>query len=62
MVLAPLLIVIGGFYFVTASGDPAKIETGKNIIKYTLIALLIIFLAGPLVSLIKQAIGVQGVE
>ena len=58
LVLAPLLIVIGGFYFVTASGDPAKIETGKNIIKYTLIGLLIILLSRGLITLIKQVLGV----
>ena len=57
--VAAIFIVIGGFYFVAAQGDPAKIETGKKIILYTLIGLLIIFLSYGLISLIKQVIGVK---
>jgi hypothetical protein len=58
-VLVPLFIVIAGFYFVTASGDPAKIKTGQDIIKYTLIGLLIILLARGLIAVIQSVLGVQ---
>ena len=30
LVVAPLMIIIGGFYFVTATGDPGKVQTAKN--------------------------------
>jgi hypothetical protein len=59
LVLATLFIVIAGFYFVTSSGDPAKIETGKRIILYTLIGLLIIILSTGLIAVIKSVLGVQ---
>lgn len=59
LVLAPLFIVIAGFYFVTASGDPAKIKTGQDIIKYTLIGLLIILLATGLIAVIQSVLVVQ---
>ena len=59
LVLATLFIVIAGFYFVTASGDPAKIKTGQDIIKYTLIGLLIILLATGLIAVIKSVLGVK---
>jgi len=58
-VLATLFIVIAGFYFVTSSGDPAKIKTGQDIIKYTLIGFLIILLATGLIAVIKSVLGVQ---
>ena len=59
LILAPLFIIIGGFYFVTAAGDPAKIETGKKIILYTLIGLLIILLSKGLIAVIQSVFGVK---
>ena len=59
LVLAPLFIIIGGFYFVAAQGDPAKIKTGQDIIKYTLIGLLIILLSRGLVAVITEIIKVK---
>jgi hypothetical protein len=58
LVLAPLFIVIGGFYFVAAAGDPSKIETGKKIIFYTLIGFLIILISRGLVVVLKDLIKV----
>ncbi|HUV81346.1 MAG TPA: hypothetical protein VMW21_02440 [Patescibacteria group bacterium] len=57
LALAPLLIVVGGIYIIAAQGDPAKIQNGKNIILYTLIGLLVIFLSRGLISLLRTAIG-----
>jgi len=59
LVLAPLFIVIAGFYFVTAAGNPAQIETAKKIILYTLIGFLIILLARGLIAVIQSVFGVQ---
>ncbi len=57
LALSPLMVIIGAFYILTAAGDEKRITTGKNIILYTLIGLLIIFFAKGLISLIKQIIG-----
>lgn len=57
LALAPLLIVVGGIYIIAAQGDPAKIQNGKNIILYTLIGLLVIFLSRGLITLLRTAIG-----
>lgn len=57
--LAPLLILIGAFYFMTAAGDPARIETGKRIILYTCIGLFIILFSWGLIAIIKSVLGVQ---
>ena len=55
--LAPLMIVIGAFYIMTAGGDTNRVTTGKNIILYTLIGFAIILLAKGLVAVIKQLLG-----
>ncbi len=59
VVIAPLMIIIGAFYILTAGGDPKKIGTGKNIIIYTLVGLVIILLARGLIAMIESLIGVK---
>lgn len=57
IILAPLMIIIAGFYFVTAAGDPGKIQTAKKIIFWTLFGVLITLLATGLISMLKQVLG-----
>ncbi len=57
--IATIMLIVAGFYFVTAAGDPAKIEKAKEIIIWTLIGLLILFSAKGLVVLLKDVIGIQ---
>jgi hypothetical protein len=52
--LVPLMIVIAGFYFVTAAGDPAKVEKAKGIILYTVIGFFIVLLARGLIELLQK--------
>jgi hypothetical protein len=52
--LVPLMIVIAGFYFVTAAGDPSKVEKAKGIILYTVIGFFIILLARGFVELLQR--------
>lgn len=55
--LAPLMVLIGAFYFITSGGDPAKIQTAKNIILYTVIGLAIVMLAKGIIGAIKMVLG-----
>ncbi len=59
IVVAPLMVIIGAFYILTAGGDPKKVGSGKNIILYTAIGLAIILLARGLISMIESVIGVK---
>ena len=59
MPIAVIMIIIAGFYFVTAAGDPNKITTAKQIILYTLIGLLIILCATGLIKLFGEIFGVK---
>lgn len=60
IIVAPLLTIVAGFYFITAAGDPNKVKTAKSIITYTLIGLAIIFLAKGLYAMIEQVLGIRG--
>jgi surface polysaccharide O-acyltransferase-like enzyme len=45
LVIAPLMIMIGGFYLITAAGDPEKVNTGKKIITWTIVGIVVVLLA-----------------
>jgi len=57
--VAPLMTLIAGFYFLTAGGDPKKVDTAKKIILYTIIGFAIILMARGLIGIINQILGVQ---
>lgn len=57
--VAPIMIIVAGFYFITAVGDPEKINTAKRIILWTLIGLLIVFLAKGLIVFFGEMFGVK---
>ena len=56
IVLAPLMFIISGFFFVTAMGEPDKIKKARNIILYTFIGLIIVLVARGLVVLISEVL------
>jgi len=58
MAIAPLMIIIAGFYFVTAAGEPARITTAKQIIFWTLIGLLIVLCAKGIIALFNEVLGI----
>jgi hypothetical protein len=57
LAIAPIMIIIAGFYFVTSTGDPAKIDTAKKIILWTLIGLLVIMSSKGLIALVHKIFG-----
>lgn len=59
VIVAPLMIIIGAFYILTAGGDPKRVGTGKNIVIYTLIGLAIILFARGLIAMIESVIGIK---
>ena len=52
--IVPIMIVVAAFYFLTSAGDPEKTRTAKRIIFYTIIGLIIIFLAKGIPGIIRQ--------
>lgn len=59
LIVCPLVIIIGGFLFVTAGGDPKKVETGKKMIFWALVGLTIAMLAKGAVVLLRALLGVK---
>ena len=58
MVIAPLMIIVAGFFYLTAMGDPEKIKTAHKVIMYTLIGLVICLMATGIIKLINTVLGV----
>jgi len=48
--LIPIAIIAGAYYFITAGGEPQKIETGKKIIIYAIIGVSVIFMAKAIIN------------
>jgi len=51
LVLAPLVIVYGGFIYMTAAGDTGKVTQGKNIVLYAVIGFIVALLAKSLIGI-----------
>lgn len=56
LVLAPLVIVYGGFVYMTAVGDTNKVSQGKQIILYAVIGFIVALLAKSLINMFTKLI------
>ena len=59
MAIAPVMLIIAGFLFVTSGGSPERVQTAKKMMLYTLIGLVIILLAKGLITMLKSILGVK---
>ncbi len=57
LISAPLMILVGAFYFMSSGGNPAKVETGKRVILYTVIGLFIILFARGIIAILRMILG-----
>ena len=57
VILAPLMVIVSGFLFVTSAGDPKKITQAKSILIYAAVGLLIVLLSKGILAIIKQILG-----
>jgi len=56
-IVAALFIVLAAFTFITAGGDPEKINTARNQVMYALIGVVVALLAWGLVALVRTKVG-----
>jgi hypothetical protein len=54
--IAPIMIIVAAFYFLTSGGDPEKVRTAKKIILFTFIGLFIVLSGKGIVGIIRQII------
>jgi magnesium-transporting ATPase (P-type) len=60
IVLAPLMVVIGGFLFVTAGGNSQQITQAKNLLIWTAVGFSVVLLSKGILAIINQILGVRG--
>ena len=53
-----IMIILGGFYYLTAAGNPEKASKGKSIIVYAIVGFVIALLAKMLPAIVKFFMGV----
>ncbi len=57
VVVAPVMVLIGAFMFMSSAGDAKKLKQGREIILYTVIGFVIILLVKGVVSLVETLVG-----
>lgn len=55
-IVAVVMIIIGGFNFMTSAGDPGKVKKGKDTILYGIIGLVVALLAFAIVNFVLNGI------
>ena len=60
IVVAPLMVVIGGVMIATAAGNPQQVARARNLLIWTAIGFAIVLLSKGIIVIIKQLLGVQG--
>ncbi|HEX4104174.1 MAG TPA: pilin [Candidatus Paceibacterota bacterium] len=55
--LCGIMILIGGFQMMTASGDPEKFSKGRKTLLYAVIGFVVVLLAGSVAALIQNIFG-----
>lgn len=59
-IVAVIMIIIGGFKYITSSGDSGNISSAKNTVIYALVGLVIVALAQVIVRFVLQKSTTEG--
>ena len=59
IVLAPLMVVVGGFLLVTAGGNLEQVKRAKNLLIWTAVGLLVVLLSKGILAIINQILEVR---
>ncbi len=60
--IALLMIIIGGFIWLTSAGNPEKVKKGRDVIVWTIVGLVIIFSAYTIISFVFEALPLEPQE
>lgn len=56
LIVAVIFIIIAGFFFITAMGDPDKVKTARMMVLWSLVGVLVAVAAKGLVMLVRQMV------
>lgn len=56
-----VMLVIGGFQFLTSGGDPKKAGAARNTLTYAIIGIVLVALAYLILVIISEFTGVEGI-
>ncbi len=56
-----VMLIIGGFYFITSSGDPRKVEGAKGTLTYAIAGIVILVSAFLIIQIIANFVGVPSI-
>jgi len=59
LVLVPLIIIIAGYIFVTAMGDPKRVDQARDTIIWAVVGFLIILVAKGTIEVIRKIFGTK---
>jgi len=60
IVLAPLMVVVGGFLLLTAGGNISQVGRAKSLLLWTAIGFLVVLLSKGILAIINKILGVGG--
>lgn len=55
--IVSIMVMVGGYYILTAAGNEERLKTGRNTITYAVIGFAVILIANGVVSLIRELTG-----
>lgn len=58
-VVAPIMVILAGFLFVTGGGNPAQLEKARNLLIWTVIGFGIILISRGIPFVLKDILGIQ---
>lgn len=57
-----ILLIVGGFKFITSGGDPKAVEGARNTLTYAIGGLIVLLLSYLILVLIKEITGVDVIQ
>lgn len=56
--IAPVAVIVSGYYFLTSGGDPTKTKTARSILFWALAGVLVITIADILIDILRNSLGI----
>jgi heme/copper-type cytochrome/quinol oxidase subunit 2 len=57
VIVAPIMFIVAGFFFLTAAGNPQQLEKAKKTMLWTAVGLFIILFAKGIISVLQSLLG-----